>query len=182
MSNWIEDTLYSNGVLINKLGIHNQQLIEQLEYEETAVAAVRILQHKPKINDISQLAKIHKLMFYKIYDWAGKYREGNFQKNGYEFLDCGRFDYAEMDINNLIQKKKAKKKLVALDYAEMLDMINFMHPFREGNGRSTRLFLQCLAANHGQRIDYPLQNDQMIVAQENADVNAIANLIVVEDI
>lgn len=55
-----------------------------------------------------------------------------------------------------------------------------MHPFREGNGRSAKIFLQCLAANHQQVIDYPRENDQMIKAQIEADIDQIARLIKVE--
>lgn len=181
MSNWIEETLYPNGVLINKLNIHDAKELEALEYEETAVAAIRILQRKPKVNNILQLAKLHKLMFYKLYDWAGKYRWGNFQKNGYTFFDYQRFNFAEMDINSLLQKQSNKGTLSALDYAQLLDLINYMHPFREGNGRSARLFLQCYAANHQQVIDYPRNNGQMILAQQHADIKAMAKLIKVKN-
>lgn len=180
MSNWIEETLYPNGVLINKLNIHDEEELSAMEFRESAVATIKILRRKPKITDISQLAKLHKLMFYKLYDWAGEYREGNFQKNGYEFLDFRRFDYAEMDINDLLKSQRKKKELTSLDYAKLLDLINFMHPFREGNGRSTRLFLQCYAANHHQVIEYQQENDQLIQAQINADVGAIAECIRVE--
>lgn len=45
--------------------------------------------------------------------------------------------------------------LTAEDYAQLMDLLNYMHPFREGNGCSTRLFLQCYAVNHGQYIIYP---------------------------
>lgn len=180
MSNWIEETVYPNGVLVNKLNIHDAKILAALEYEDAAVATVRILQKKPQINSITQLAKLHKLMFGRLYDWAGKYRWGNFQKNGYEFFDYRRFNFAEMDIDDLLKEQSKKKTLSALDYAQLLDLINYMHPFREGNGRSTRLFLQCYAANHQQLIDYPQDNEQMISAQSSADVEAIAQLIKVK--
>ncbi|NRO50688.1 hypothetical protein IMAU30049_01319 [Lactobacillus helveticus] len=61
----------------------------------------------------------------------------------------------------------------------MIDKINFFHPFREGNGRSTRTFLQLFALEHGQAIDYPLSNDA-IVAENEADVAQIASLIKIE--
>lgn len=62
----------------------------------------------------------------------------------------------------------------------MIDKINFFHPFREGNGRSARTFLQLFALEHGQAIDYPLSNDAMIVAENEADVAQIASLIKIE--
>lgn len=47
----------------------------------------------------------------------------------------------------------------------------------EGNGRSSKLFLQAFAANHGQVIDYPRSNKDLIIAQNNADIDQIASLI-----
>ena len=95
MSDWIKDTLYDNGVMKNKQNIKNQQKLEDLEYLQSSRRAFVFLSSKPKISDIRDLKKIHKIMFGKLYDWAGKYRPGNFQKNGYEFFDHSRFGYAE---------------------------------------------------------------------------------------
>lgn len=70
--------------------------------------------------------------------------------------------------------------MTAENYASLIDKINFFHPFREGNGRSTRIFLQLLALEHGQAIDYPLTNEAMIVAENEADVAKIALLMKVK--
>lgn len=78
--------------------------------------------------------------------------------------------------------KKEKDELIAEDYAQLMDLLNYMHPFREGNGRSTRLFLQCYAANHNQCIVYPLSNDDLIQALTDANVHEIARLIKAEKI
>ena len=120
-------------------------------------------------------------MFGRLYDWAGKYRPGNFPKNGYDFCDYSRFGYAEDNINNIMENLPQKKALKAQDYAQLLDEINFMHPFREGNGRSCKVFLSAYAANHGQVIDYPRKNEELIQAQMDADVGRIAQLIKVQN-
>jgi cell filamentation protein len=57
-----------------------------------------------------------------------------------------------------------------------------MHPFREGNGRSTRLFLQCYAANYEQVLDYPKSNEQMIQSENDADEDWLASLITLTDL
>ena len=150
MSDWISETLYSNGVLKNKLHIHDSKELEKKEYELSARNALFLLQKKP-------------------------------HKNGYEFFDHTRFDFAEKDINNMLHKHPAGKPLANKDYAELLDAINFMHPFREGNGRSCKVFLSAYAANHGQVIDYPRRNKEMIEAQNEANVDKIAKLIKVEN-
>ncbi|WEV52122.1 Fic family protein (plasmid) [Lactobacillus sp. ESL0731] len=181
MSDWIKDTLYSNGVLKNKFHIHDPKLLEEIEYRESNERALLILQKQPKIKDISYLAKIHKFMFNSLYDWAGEYRPGNFQKNGYEFFDHSRFEFAEQNINSIMKQQPTKEPLQVEDYAKLLDEINFMHPFREGNGRSTKTFLQAYAANHEQVLDYPRQNDEMIQAQNEADVKHISRLLKVQN-
>lgn len=99
MSDWISKTPYSNGVLKNKLHIHEAAELEKKENELSARNALFLLQKKPQIKDINDLKKIHQFLFGELYDWAGKYRPGNFSKNGYQFFDFTRFDFAEKDIN-----------------------------------------------------------------------------------
>lgn len=181
MNDWISKTLYSNGTLKNKLHIHDAKKLSTIEYLRTTIKSIILLDQKPKISSINDLAKIHKFMFSDLYDWAGKYRKGNFQKNGYTFFDYQRFNFAEQDIDYLLQQLQKKDALTSYDYAQLLDKINYMHPFREGNGRSAKLFLDCLAGNHEQVIAYPRKNDEMIQAQKNADIEEIAELIVVQN-
>ncbi|MDF7639771.1 Fic family protein [Lactobacillus sp. ESL0791] len=181
MTDWIADTLYSNGVMKNKYHIHNQEELEQREFLLSSRNAIIFLQQQPKITNIRDLKKIHKIMFGQLYDWAGKYRPGNFQKNGYEFFDHTRFGFAENNINGIMAQQPKSTPLHATDYAELLDSINFMHPFREGNGRSCKVFLLAYAANHQQTIDYPRKNEEMIAAQNEANIEKIAKLIKIED-
>lgn len=182
MSDWIQETLYDNGTLINKFGIRDVQELAQKEFEITAQRELYLLNQNIVIKDVSAFTKINKFLFMPLYDWAGKYRTGNFYKGNTAFLDCNRFDYAEEDINHVLALQKEKDELIAEDYAQLMDLLNYMHPFREGNGRSTRLFLQCYAANHNQCIVYPLNNDDLIQALTDANVHEIARLIKVEKI
>ena len=181
MSDWIKDTLYPNGTLKNKYHIRDQQKLEQVEYLEATRRAAIFLHSKPQIKKIQDIKKIHKIMFGRLYDWVGKYRPGNFPKNGYDFCDYSSFGYAEDNINNIMENLPQKKALKAQDYAKLLDEINFMHPFREGNGRSCKVFLSAYAANHGQVIDYPRKNEELIPAQMDADLARISQLIKVQN-
>lgn len=181
MTDWISKTLYPNGVMKNKLGITDEKELADTEFLLSSRNAVVLLKKQPRIKDISYLKKIHEFMFTDLYDWAGQYRPGDFQKNGYQFFEHTRFSFAEANINNIITSQPANQGLQATDYAKLLDEINYMHPFREGNGRSCKVFLLAYAANHKQTIDYPRKNQEMIVAQNQADVNAISKLIKVED-
>ncbi|WP_328798052.1 Fic family protein [Lactobacillus helveticus] len=128
---------------------------------------------------MEDLKKVHQIIFSPLYEWAGHYRKNDFRKGNTLFFPRERFDYAEEDINEVISNLPKKGLLSAENYASLIDKINFFHPFREGNGRSTRTFLQLFALEHGQAIDYPLSNDA-IVAENEADVAQIASLIKIE--
>lgn len=180
-NDWIAKTLYSNGVLKNKLSITDQKELARKEYLISAVAALRILERQVKVKNISDLNKIHKIMFSKLYNWAGQERPGNFHKGNTEFFPYERFQFAKQDINSVMNSLPKGVPLKKEDYAKLLDRINYYHPFREGNGRSTKTFLQCFAAQHHQVIDYPGSNDEMVEAESKGDIKGIANLISIEN-
>ncbi|HBG91036.1 Fic/DOC family protein [Lactobacillus acetotolerans] len=172
-----DDTLLPNGTLKNKLGITNEKDLAKREYVEVALHEVEFLKKKKKITSINDLYRINKILFSTVYSWAGKERNYPLRKGNHDFMDFRSFDQAEIYINKLLKSDNQKDELSSLDYAKLLDSINDMHPFREGNGRSTRTFLQCLAANHEQVVDYPRHNDQLIKAQNSANVKKEAQLI-----
>lgn len=173
--------LYKNGTLKNKLGIKNTKDLSNVEYLGSASRALVLIKKQPEIKSINELQAIHKVMFGWLYDWAGKIRDYDLSKNGYGFLEGDRQEFGIQNINNKINKKNELDTLNNKDYAELLDELNYLHPFREGNGRSTKLFLQCFAANHEQVLDYPRKNNEMIEAQNNADIEKISELIQVQN-
>lgn len=173
--------LYKNGTLKNKLGIKNTKDLSNVEYLGSASRALVLIKKQPEIRSINELQAIHKVMFGWLYDWAGKIRDYDLSKNGYGFLEGDRQEFGIQNINNKINKKNELDTLNNKDYAELLDELNYLHPFREGNGRSTKLFLQCFAANHEQVLDYPRKNNEMIEAQNNADIDKISELIQVQN-
>ena len=173
--------LYKNGTLKNKLGIKSTKDLSNVEYLGSASRALVLIKKQPEINSINELQAIHKVMFGWLYDWAGKIRDYDLSKNGYGFLEGDRQEFGIQNINNKINQKNELHTLNNKDYAELLDELNYLHPFREGNGRSTKLFLQCFAANHEQVLDYPRKNNEMIEAQNNADIDKISKLIQVQN-
>ncbi|MCF1798062.1 Fic family protein [Lactobacillus mulieris] len=181
MADWIQKTLYPNGTLKNKLSITDQTRLSHIEMTQVAKRTNMFLKSKPKINSLNDLALIHKFLFGSLYDWAGKYRKGNMYKGNTEFMEHERFDFATISIDKQLNRVKQIAKPTSKDYAELLDSINYMHPFREGNGRSTRLFLQALAANHGQFLDYSRHDKELIEAEHSADIDKLAQLITVEN-
>lgn len=181
--------LQENGTLKNKLGITDPDELEEVSYKNSAKKAVQILQSNFKVKSIDDLNKIHKEMFKDVFDWAGQTRtydlSKNFKHHGkvyqHDFLPASMMDNSAVYINQMLDALP-KGKCTSRDYAELLDTVNDYHPFREGNGRSTKVFLQCIASQHGQAIDYPRKNEGLILAENNADVNALSKMIDVEDI
>lgn len=180
---------YSNGTLRNKLGIRNADELEEVSYQMSAKKANTLIKTNPKIKSIDDLCKIHKYMFGDLFDWAGKLRNYNIGKtteiNGQavttDFLDQSVLNNGILAINDELNNLP-ENKISVHEYANILDSVNFLHPFREGNGRSTKCFLQCLAQNHGQEIDYNRDQNEFIVAENNADVDALSKLLTVNDL
>jgi cell filamentation protein len=123
-----------------------------LLFVESDVVTKRLqeLYGKPiKIKSIDSLFEIHRHLFQDIYTWAGKKRIVEISKEGKQFFPTSHFDNAFRYINQLITDFKKipieYKNQLADKLAEILDNINYLHPFREGNGRTQREFLRLLA-------------------------------------
>jgi cell filamentation protein len=123
-----------------------------LLFVESGVVTKRLqeLYGKPiKIKSIDSLFEIHRHLFQDIYTWAGKKRIVEISKEGKQFFPTSHFDNAFRYINQLITDFKKipieYKNQLADKLAEILDNINYLHPFREGNGRTQREFLRLLA-------------------------------------
>jgi len=92
-------------------------------------------------------------LFQDIYAWAGKRRIVEISKDGKQFFPTSQFDNAFRYIDQLIADFKKipgeNKNQLADKLAEILDNLNYLHPFREGNGRTQREFLRLLALEKG---------------------------------
>jgi len=137
------------GVLRNLANVAD---LDTLILIESGAVTKRIaeLQTNPiKIKTSSNLLDIHKYLFQDIYAWAGETRTVEISKGGKPFFPLSHFHNAFKYIDSLITEyrkigKNDKAKL-AHKLAEILDNINYLHPFREGNGRTQREFLRLLA-------------------------------------
>jgi cell filamentation protein len=137
------------GVLRNKQDIGDPEILLFLE-SSTVTKRLQELYEKPiKIKGIVDIFEIHRHLFQDIYTWAGKKRKVEISKNGKQFFPTPHFDNALSHIDQLITDFKAipaaNKKALAEKLAEILDNVNYLHPFREGNGRTQREFLRLLA-------------------------------------
>ena len=174
------------GILRNLAGLTEADAL--LFFESGAVAKrIQELYENPiKINGIESLFVIHKHLFQDIYAWAGKKRKVEISKAGKQFFPTTHFESAFKYIDTLISEYKIipynNKQQIAEKLAEILDAVNYLHPFREGNGRTQRELLRLLALEKNLILNLnPPDNeniyDQYMRGTINSDVKALKRLI-----
>lgn len=172
---WDSKYCYPNShILKNKLNITNQDELNAAERAITAIKTSQASVNRIEGNfDFEHLKLIHKFLFEDIYEWAGCVRTVNISK-GNQFC---RFDYIEPQMNELLDKLKAENYLLRCKtkdefgkrLAYYLGEINVIHPFREGNGRTQRMFIEYIAHNAGYKLDFmKISRDDMLKASAQA--------------
>ena len=175
-----------SGVLLNKQNIKDYR--ELVAFESLCVANRSEYLHKNpiKIEFGYDLLKIHKFLFQDVYDWAGEARKVEIAKGGRQFLPLHSFNSAFAYIDKLLSEYKmindSNKEQIATKLAEILDNVNFLHPFREGNGRTQREFIRLLAKQKGYELDLnPIDNhsvyERYMDDTINGNVDDLTNLI-----
>jgi len=141
------------GILRNLFGITDEDTLLFAESGAVAKRLQELYENPIKIKGIDSLFGIHKHLFQDIYDWAGKRRIVEISKGGKQFFPTSHFENAFRYIDSLIsaykRTGKASKHDLAQKLAEILDNVNYLHPFREGNGRAQREFVRSLALEKG---------------------------------
>lgn len=141
------------GILKNIPGITDPDVLLFVESGAVTKRLQELYNNPIKIKGIENLFDIHKHLFQDIYVWAGKKRVVEISKDGKQFFPTTHFDNASSYINFLIADykkiRKNRRKELADKLAEILDNVNYFHPFREGNGRAQREFLRLLALEKG---------------------------------
>lgn len=128
-------------VLENKLGITNSADLAKEEEKLSKKRAVELFEEGllslADAGSFSSLQKIHEYLFQDIYNFAGKIRNVNIAKGSFRFAPVVYLQDAIKHIENMPQSTFDE---IIKKYVEM----NVAHPFREGNGRSTRIWLDLI--------------------------------------
>jgi cell filamentation protein len=126
------------GILRNLADITDQDVLLFVESGAVTKRIKELYESPIKVKGIESLFAIHKHLFQDIYSWAGIKRIVEISKDGKQFFPTTLFENAYRFIDTLISdyKKtpKYKKQQLAEKLAEILDNVNYLHPFREGNG------------------------------------------------
>jgi cell filamentation protein len=176
----------SKGVLHNLANIKEERVLTAFESFKVTKRLEELYLLNVKIKDSSALLFLHKHLFQDVYVWAGQVRTVNISKDGKPFFDGELFPNAFKFIDSLIvefyQIDKNNIKEISQKLAEILDNINFLHPFREGNGRTQREFLRVLALEKGFHLNLnPPDNkdiyDRYMKGTINSDILILQELI-----
>lgn len=145
-----------NEILENKLKIKDKKKLDEAEtllLADTYTHFFELL-HEDKVKfDLFLLFSIHKYFLHTLYSWAGKVRNVDISKDGMLFASVKYLDQALQEFDLLLKNKLPNSKDDKDKIAEKLTLIhneyNAIHPFREGNGRTVRLFLDLLVVSLG---------------------------------
>ena len=158
--------------LENKLGLTSSADLAREEERLSKKKAVELYENG--VLDImpagkfSTLQAIHKYLFEDIYDFAGELHTVNLAKGNFRFAPLM---YLEAALANIDKMPQSTYDEIIEKYVEM----NIAHPFREGNGRSTRLWLdQMLKAGIGQVVDWSkVDKEDYLLAMERSPIKDV---------
>lgn len=143
----------TTGILKNLQDITDPEVLIFVESSTVTKRLNELYETPIKIIGIDSLFIIHQHLFQDIYVWAGQKRTVDISKDGKQFFPISNFDSALSYIDQLINEYNEIPKNdfanLSEKLAELLDSINYLHPFREGNGRAQREFLRLLAQEKG---------------------------------
>ena len=158
--------------LENKLGIHDSAELAREDERISKTRAVELFEtdflSTLEAGTFDALCKIHAFLFSDIYDFAGKVRTVNIAKGNFRFAPLMYLNAALENIEKLPQSTFDE---IIEKYVEM----NVAHPFREGNGRSTRIWLDHILKNQlGTVVDWSLvDKEDYLLAMERSPIKDI---------
>ena len=159
-------------MLENKLGLTSSADLAREEERISKKKAVELFE-KGILDDLpagkfSTLQVIHKYMFEDIYDFAGKIRTVNIAKGNFRFAPLM---YLNAAIENIEKMPQSNFDEIIAKYIEM----NIAHPFREGNGRSTRIWLDLILKTElGKVVDWSkVDKEDYLLAMERSPIKDV---------
>ena len=158
--------------LENKLGITDSAELARLEEKISKTKALELFEKglldQFEVGTFAGLAKIHQYLFDEIYDFAGTVRTVNIAKGNFRFAPVM---YLGAALENISKMPQSTFDEIIEKYVEM----NVAHPFREGNGRSTRIWLDSILKKElGMVIDWSkVDKEDYLLAMERSPIKDV---------
>ncbi|MBR2068624.1 MAG: Fic family protein [Candidatus Gastranaerophilales bacterium] len=159
-------------VLGNKLGLTNSADLAREEERISKTKAIKMFEtgflDNLEAGKFNTLAKIHKFLFEDIYPFAGEIRTENIAKGSFRFAPVM---YLKVSLEHIDSMPQSNFDEIVEKYVEM----NVAHPFREGNGRSTRIWLDLILKKEiGKVVDWSkLDKEDYLLAMERSPIKAV---------
>lgn len=159
-------------VLENKLGIKSSVELANAEEKISKKKALQLFElgllDKMQAGTFDSLSAIHKYLFDEIYDFAGQIRNVNIAKGNFRFAPLM---YLNAAIENIEKMPQSNFDEIIVKYIE----INIAHPFREGNGRSTRIWLDLILKTElGKVVDWSkVDKEDYLLAMERSPIKDV---------
>lgn len=155
------------GTHYNKLGIVDPERLRQVEYmvSNVRLAELQVQPIRGKF-DLAHLQQIHSHVLGDVYEWAGKVRSVNISKRDpvspdewkSVFAPAGKISVIAGELSRELEQWNHFKGLDADRFAAAMAVVftkvNYMHPFAEGNGRATQVFMRQLALEAGYDLNF----------------------------
>lgn len=167
-------------MLQNKLGIINPAELAQAEEKISKLKALKLFEtgllDTFEVGTFAGLSKIHKYLFEEVYDFAGKVRDLNISKGNFRFAPVM---YLEAALANIEKMSQSTFDEIIEKYVEM----NIAHPFREGNGRSTRIWLDLILKKELNKVvDWSkINKEDYLLAMERSPVKDVEIKVLLKD-
>ena len=158
--------------LENNLGLTSSADLAREEERISKKKALELfdtgMRDRLKAGTVASLLAIHKYLFVDIYDFAGKLRTVNIAKGNFRFAPLM---YLQAALDNIDKMPQSNFDEIIEKYVEM----NIAHPFREGNGRSTRIWLDHILKNEiGKVVDWSkVDKEDYLMAMERSPIKDI---------
>lgn len=159
-------------VLENKLGITESAELARVEEKLSKKKALELFESglldKLEAGTFDTLSKIHKFLFDEIYYFAGEIRDVNLAKGNFRFAPVM---YLKPALEHIDKMPQSTFEQIIEKYVEM----NVAHPFREGNGRSTRIWLDMILKKEtGNVVDWnSVDKEEYLSAMERSPVKSL---------
>ena len=167
-------------VLSNKLGIIDSAELARQEEKISKKKALWLFESgmldNLSVGTFESLSIIHKYLFEDIYDFAGEIRKVNIAKNNFRFAPL---IYLSSSLESIEKMPQSTFDEIIEKYVEM----NIAHPFREGNGRSMRIWLDLILKNNiGKVIDWSrVDKEDYLLAMERSPIKDVENKVLLKE-
>jgi cell filamentation protein len=159
-----------SGVLRNRLGLTTSEALDVIERQ---LVTERASEGAPAGDfDLAHLQAIHRHLFQDIFDWAGELRTVEISKDGHQFQFVRFVATGMADVHRRIVTSDYLRGLPVTAFSTqagvLLGDVNYVHPFRDGNGRTQLQYLRQLADRAGHALDLSLIDSSTWIAASRA--------------